>query len=187
LRKNNKSTAVFPELHRFNDLRVLDLKSCFLGDNGVKSLATELHHCPLLQTLDLSYNEIGIEGMRILTPNLPQGLRTLKLLSNNIDDDCIQTLSQVLPGLSSLHTLHLQFNTIGDNGIASLVQALVHCYVLRVLNLAYNIIGDIGAQLIANSIQSHQLDVLYLKGNPIREQGNQAIALALRKARLKIS
>jgi len=88
-------------------------------------------------TLNLSSNSIGDEGMRhFATINLPQ-LKELYLKENSIGDEGMRYI--VTMNLPQLNTLYLKYNSIGDKGIRHL--AKMNSPQLVYLYLEHNSIG----------------------------------------------
>lgn len=171
-------------LHLPKTLRSLNLSSHLLAfrkieDRGIRALATRL---PMLQLLDLSYNNIGSKGLKVLARYLPKTLRSLNLRSNKIGDSGTKSLAHHLPkGLLSLNLssnrirasgakmlarylpgelqiLKINSNKIGGAGVKTLVQHLP--VMLQLFDARYNDIEDSIRVLLRKSC-NYRKDVVY--------------------------
>eukprot|EP00961_Rhodomonas_salina_P106434 1433455-Rhodomonas_salina.5 len=82
-------------------LTSLALAHCHMGANGAKSLAKALLDCPLLQSLDVTDNSLGTQGLSHLGTWLRSACSTRRL-----------------------HTVCLGFNELGDEGAQRLAKLL---------------------------------------------------------------
>ena len=99
-----------------------------------------LHHNTTLTTLDLSWNNIGVEGATALGVALHHNttLTTLNLKYNNIGAEGATALGVALHHNTTLTTLNLNNNNIGAEGATALGVALHHNTTLTTLDLDYN-------------------------------------------------
>jgi hypothetical protein len=66
------SLPAFSDFLRSNEvISILNLQNCYLGDNGMKYLASAMVSCPIF-CLDLSKNKITSVGMKALSMHLPK-------------------------------------------------------------------------------------------------------------------
>ena len=132
--------------HLPEGLQTLDLSLNHIGAEGVKELAP---HLPKgLQTLNLGLNDIGDEGVKELAPHLPEGLQTLDFDCNGIGDEGVKELALHLP--EGLQKLNLWNNNIGDEGVKELAPHLPKG--LQTLNLGSNKLGDEGVKELARHL-----------------------------------
>ena len=100
--ENNKGNLNFGGMSSYNNEELLSIVSHFLGphvkklnlcnskinDTGAEKLADILQKFPNLTELDLSGNNIGVQGMTALTAVLPQtNITTLTLYNNKVDEE----------------------------------------------------------------------------------------------------
>lgn len=108
-------------IHQFafssGKLETLSLSWNNLGDEGVEALAPKLS--PTLQMLNLSSNKFGNAGTKALIPRLPATLQILVLSNNNIEDEGVKALIPCLP--VTLRHLSLGYNPIKDAGLKDLL------------------------------------------------------------------
>ena len=74
-------------------------------------------------------------------------LQTLNLTRNEIGDDEIEALTEIIKHLTSLSKRDLSLNAIGDRGIAKLAEETNHLISLEALDLSDNKIGDEGTTI----------------------------------------
>lgn len=100
----------------------LDLTANGLGPNGLKAI---LNRAPArtdvppvrLRELDLSHNELGEAGARVLAECAAlKDLQVLRLAGCGITDAAVRQLTQS-PNLNNLTTLELSNNPVGDSGL----------------------------------------------------------------------
>jgi uncharacterized protein (TIGR02996 family) len=171
-----------------------------LGPAGAQALA-RLPLARRLDKLDLSDNEIGDEGLRVLVdPPVLEKLRVLELCragleemagfylgagsglprverislgGNRLGDEGVAALSQ-LSHLPGLHVLDLTSNQVGDRGAVWLSRSAGLAR-LRELNLSDNQVGPAGARALAESPHLDGLAALVLWGNPVGPEGAEAL------------
>ena len=123
-----------------------------------------------LQTLKLSNNNIGDEGISALSKNkIWKSLLTLDLENTSISADGVAVLCSNITW-SELRTLNLARNSVGDKGIANLSETKLWTQ-LEVLNLQSNSISAEGAVVLGSSKTWRNLDTLNLSNNPIGDRG----------------
>lgn len=138
-------SGVHPNLH------TLEVASCGIGAAALRELMRAKGRGPRfgldLRALDVSGNEIGHAGLRVLAPS-PQlaRLHSLRIANANIDSLGVRTLASS-PNVKNLTELNLSANHISPGGVIAL----------------------------AESAQMSQLTDLYLMGNPIPEGERAAL------------
>ncbi|KAJ3433815.1 leucine rich repeat family protein [Anaeramoeba flamelloides] len=136
-----------------------------------------------LTSLDLSYNQIGAEGMQSLSECLKvnQTLTNLNLSENLIGAKGMETLSEALKVNQTLTNLVLFFNQIRDEGMQPLCESLKFNQTLTVLSLSMNKIRAKGMKPLFESLKVNQtLTNLDLSCNQIVGEGIQALCEALK-------
>jgi tetratricopeptide (TPR) repeat protein len=135
----NAIAAVLPDAPltkltlNFAELSIKKLKtaaSCDLSNKNLKptdaiviASLMSMANTPL-KTLNLEYNEIGIEGAKAIAAALANApLTDLNLTSNKIGDEGVKAIVAVLPS-ASLTTLMLKRNPIGDEGRMAIAAGL---------------------------------------------------------------
>ncbi|KAL0992652.1 hypothetical protein UPYG_G00096220 [Umbra pygmaea] len=139
-------------------LRELDLSNNDLKDAGVKLLSAGLEdpECKL-ETLKLSFCGVTEEGGSHLVSvlKLNSYLRELDLSNNDLGDSGVKLLSAGLRSpICKLETLRLSGCLVSEEGCASLVSALrSNPSHLKELDLSYNHPGDSGVTLLSAGLE----------------------------------
>ena len=142
----------------FCNLKVLNLSSNRITDEGVKSLTTALiNNSCKLNSLGLEGNEITDNGVEHLTKALISNnceLDSLGLEGNKITDKGVEHLTKALKNANcKLTRLYLEWNRITDKGVEHLTKALINnnCK-LKSLNLGDNGITDEGVIYLTTAL-----------------------------------
>lgn len=102
-----------------------------------------------LQHIDLSWNPLGNEGLKILTKSDLHALESLHIQSTNCTADGLIILAQ-WSSLARVHTLSLKDNVFGDEGFQALVQS-PYLGKLKRLELESNHIGPEGIKALIDT------------------------------------
>eukprot|EP00062_Callorhinchus_milii_P025876 gi/632987343/ref/XP_007910739.1/ PREDICTED: NACHT, LRR and PYD domains-containing protein 3-like isoform X2 [Callorhinchus milii] len=105
-------------------IKLLDLRSCYIQDEGLQRLVPVLHKC---QELQLGVNSIGDSGVKRMCEALRNThckIEKLELGDNNLTADCTEDLAAALTTNHSLTELDLNKNELGDSGVTRLCEAL---------------------------------------------------------------
>jgi len=175
-------------------IRSLNLRNCRIGAEGVKVLLSR-GIMSSLSFLDLRYNELGDNGVIILSNAVQSkkagGLKTLLLAGCNISDEGAEALSEFV--MKGLEELDLSANQIGNEGIDALTQAMIvmgeKCKITA-LELRENRIGDKGAISISLALASTKhIRNLNLSKNEIGNEGCELMAhvLSTRKSLVRLN
>ncbi|XP_041839003.1 NACHT, LRR and PYD domains-containing protein 12-like [Melanotaenia boesemani] len=100
-------------------LETLNLKCCALTAAGCRSLTVTLSHSSTLRELDLSYNRLGDEGLRLLSHWLktPQCRLEILRLSDCTETSCELLASALRSNPSHLRELELSRSRPGEPGL----------------------------------------------------------------------
>jgi hypothetical protein len=146
-------------------LTVLNLSDNSISSDGINGVRNELQLVSILvQAVDLSFNLIGSRGAGTVAEALVR-----------LDPDNSGSTSQVA-------VLKLTGNSFRDLGAQAIAEALSPACLLRELYLGGNDIGPEGARALAGVLFGAcrgRLQVLELRGNPIKDAGAIAIAEAI--------
>lgn len=165
-------TAALSNRRNKTSLRRLELIGCTMGGQESSDLITVLNqHHPHLNRLCLGGNEIGLRacielGKMLRNPH--SRLEVLHLESNEIDDECVETLTDALSGNVRLRDLALSQNEeIYDEGWENLASILRNPDSgLEALRIAETSLGNTGALVIAQAlVDNTKLRVLDLHYN----------------------
>uniref|UniRef100_A0A8C6GZL4 Leucine rich repeat containing 74A n=1 Tax=Mus spicilegus TaxID=10103 RepID=A0A8C6GZL4_MUSSI len=160
-----------------------------LGDNciqeeGIMSLMEMLHENYYLQELNVSDNNLGLEGARIISNFLQENnssLWKLKLSGNSFKEECAALLCQALSSNYRIRSLNLSHNEFSDIGGEHLGQMLALNVGLQSLNLSWNHFNIRGAVALCNGLRSNvTLKKLDVSMNGFGNEGALALGDALR-------
>ena len=155
----------------YSRLSTLYLDHCRLNNSDVQILANALEICRFMINLDISFNHIGNEGVRVLARALKvHDLYSLDISGNDIGNDGAQALALAVKKWSNLHTLDISHNKIGSDGAIAFADAIEHCNNLRRLELSHNDIGHDGIVTIYCAIEHcsnlHSLGIRHIIPKP---------------------
>ncbi|XP_037824972.1 F-actin-uncapping protein LRRC16A isoform X4 [Lucilia sericata] len=165
----------------------LDLSSNVLGAQGAHVLESCIHGVRVLQSLDISDNNLDVELAPVLlaisknpsirTLNMCRSLTGMKLkhvptvmdaLVNLIQKDDFPLVELVLSENKLKNDIHDFINALGSNQS------------LQKLDISGNYMGDVGARLLAKALQiNNKLRTIYMDKNNITLQGYADIVYAL--------
>ncbi|XP_064410532.1 NACHT, LRR and PYD domains-containing protein 3-like [Latimeria chalumnae] len=167
------------------DLRWLNLGWNALADTGVKDLCSALQtkECPLL-LLGLEANGLTHNCAKDLSSLLSahSSLNTLVLSCNDLGDEGVKILCTALQKPQcKLEILWLQDNALTDACASDLCQALSTNQCLKMLVLTENNLGDSGLIQLCDSLKSPdcKLQALWLRSNNLTDACAKALCSAL--------
>jgi len=149
----------------------------------IEDIAWILRYTKAVTKLDLSYNNIGHEGAKVIDEPLRTNttLTKLNLSRNEIGYEGAKVIDEVLRTNTTLTKLDLSWNKIGYEGAKVIGEALRTNTTLTKLNLSWNEIGDEGAKVIGEVLRINAtLTELNLSWNYIGYEGAKVIGEALR-------
>ncbi|KAH9245968.1 hypothetical protein BASA81_016509 [Batrachochytrium salamandrivorans] len=130
-------------------LKGLELANTSISDRGATALASALHHCYNLHTLNLSRNQVGSLGALAIARKLSNSsISVLNLGGNPIGPEAMCEFAKHLP-LASLKQLKLNNVGMGDQGFLALCNVLPQCHGLEVLEISSNELSQASAQALA--------------------------------------
>ncbi|KAI4882289.1 hypothetical protein NFI96_019193, partial [Prochilodus magdalenae] len=185
-------SSIFRQLHSslkpanfFFSLRSRNLKkkSCAALASALSSKSSSLRE------LDLSGNELGDSGVKLLCAGLENPyskLEILKLMDCNITDEGCAALASALKYLKELS---LSWNALGDSGVKILSAQLesFHCK-LDILSLLHCNITPEGCAILASALRSKtsHLRDLNLCGNKVGDVGVKLLSAGLGNPHCKL-
>uniref|UniRef100_A0A8D2DPI7 Leucine rich repeat containing 74A n=1 Tax=Sciurus vulgaris TaxID=55149 RepID=A0A8D2DPI7_SCIVU len=162
----------------------MELEDNCIMDEGMLSLVEMLHENYYLQELNVSKNDIGLEGARVISEFLQRNtssLWSLELSGNNFKEEAIELLCQALTINYQIKTLDLSHNQITDTGGEQLGQMLNINVGIRELDLSWNHFHTRGAVALCNGLRTNvTLIKLDLAMNGFGNEGALALGEVLR-------
>ncbi|XP_037098598.1 protein NLRC5-like isoform X4 [Syngnathus acus] len=167
-------------------LEVLTLKSCELSKKSCEALASVLSSPCSLRELELSWNDLGDDGLEALAAGLAKPQCTLQVLTLrdcNLSKKSCEALASVLSSPGSLRELDLSHNDLYDDGLEALAAGLAkpQC-TLQVLKLWDCKLSKKSCEALASVLSSPcSLRKLELCNNDLGDDGLEALAAGLAK------
>uniref|UniRef100_W8AJ71 Leucine-rich repeat-containing protein 16A n=1 Tax=Ceratitis capitata TaxID=7213 RepID=W8AJ71_CERCA len=165
----------------------LDLSSNTLGAQGAHVLESCIHGVRVLQSLDISDNNLDAELAPVLTAiSKNPSIRTLYMTRSltGMKLKHIPTVMDALVNLIQKDDFPLAELVISENklknDIHDFINALGSNQSLQKLDISGNFMGDVGARLLAKALQiNNKLRTIYMDKNNITPQGYADIVYAL--------
>jgi serine/threonine protein kinase/hemoglobin-like flavoprotein len=162
------SAEALANSHFLSSLEHLELRNNHIGETGMKAIV-ESSKLRRLKFLGLSRNRIGASSLEaLMRSELP--LRSLDLSENDLRIEGAEALTQ--GNLRNLNSLNLRGNLLGPDGTA-LLAVSTQLITLRDLDLSRNALGPSGAAALAVSRNLARLQHLNLAQNNLGRQGLQ--------------
>jgi hypothetical protein len=135
---NDKSLAILATIISNNPkLKLLNLSRCQLDAQRLSLITSTLQQHKNLDTLFLDNNRLGIEGVQLLIPVLQQNyIKNLDLAYNELGAQGIKVLKAIM--LSKLIKLNLAGNEINATGIETIITNLATNTSLEELDISCN-------------------------------------------------
>ncbi|XP_032591388.1 F-actin-uncapping protein LRRC16A isoform X4 [Drosophila grimshawi] len=165
----------------------LDLSSNTLGAQGAHVLESCIHGVRVLQSLDISDNNLDAELASVLTAiSKNPSIRTLHLCRSltGMKPKHIPTVMDALVNLIQKDDFPLEELVLSENKLKhdlhDFINALGSNQSLQKLDISGNYMGDVGARLLAKALQiNNRLRTIYLDKNSVTLQGYADIVYAL--------
>ncbi|XP_046881713.1 NACHT, LRR and PYD domains-containing protein 12-like isoform X2 [Hypomesus transpacificus] len=177
------SALVFVLLTSEEKMDVFDLKKYFRSEEGLLRLLPVVKDSKTAMLNDCNLSERCCEALASALPS--SDLTELDLSNNNLGDSGMKLISAGLENpLCKLETLRLSGCHITEEGCASLSSALKSASFLRQLELSNNDLKDAGMNLLSAGLGNPlcKLETLRLSGCHITEEGCASLSSALKSA-----
>ncbi|XP_072892488.1 NACHT, LRR and PYD domains-containing protein 3-like isoform X3 [Hemitrygon akajei] len=159
--------------------------------SGAEDLASALSTNTSLTELDMSENELGDSGVKLVSAalrNLECKIQTLEMIDVGLTDSGAEDLVSALSTNTSLMELNLSNNDLGDSGV-KLVSAALRNPECKIQKLGLIDVGltDSGAEDLASALSTNPLLTgLDLSENKLGDAGVKIVSVALRNPECKI-
>jgi hypothetical protein len=169
------------QLLKFGSVHYLELMDNRMTSSSMDALSDAFAVCPLV-SIAIDFNDIGDDGVARLCSGLKlsKKLESLSLSYCNVGGrGAAELATHVLPNLTSLKNLDLQGNFVRNDGMAALGAALAENTCLESLNLSDNSIEDHVESVAAfrdGVLQNTTLQSINLGGNLIGEDCAKLLA-----------
>uniref|UniRef100_A0A4X1T6Y6 Leucine rich repeat containing 74A n=1 Tax=Sus scrofa TaxID=9823 RepID=A0A4X1T6Y6_PIG len=162
----------------------LELADNCIMEEGILSLVEMLQENYYLQEMNISNNNLGLEGARILSEflqNNTSSLFSLRLSGNNFKEESAELFCQALSVNYRIRTLDLSHNQLSDKAGEYLGQMLALNSGLQSLDLSWNHFCIHGAVALCNGLRVNvALKKLDLSMNSFGNEGASALGEVLR-------
>ncbi|XP_044247273.3 leucine-rich repeat-containing protein 74A [Ursus arctos] len=180
----NGTKAIAIALVSNTSVVTLELADNCLMEEGLLSLVEMLQENYYLQEMNISDNDLGLKGARIISEFLQRNtssLWNLQLSGNNFRDESAELLCQALSTNYQIKTLDLSHNQFSDRGGEHMGQMLALNIGLQSLDLSWNHFYIRGAVALCNGLRANMtLQKLDLSMNGFGNEGATALGEVLR-------
>ncbi|XP_054096205.1 leucine-rich repeat-containing protein 74A isoform X2 [Callithrix jacchus] len=162
----------------------LELEDNGITEEGILSLVEMLQENYYLQEMNISNNQLGLKGARIISDFLEtntSSIWSLELSGNDFKEESAALLCQVLSSNYRIKKLDLSHNQFSDVGGEHLGQMLATNVGLTSLDLSWNHFHTRGAVALCNGLRGNvTLTKLNLSMNGLGNEGALALGEVLR-------
>lgn len=163
---------IFKSLIKANSVECLYLRKANISPKSTELIGENLIQFTSLETLCLPSNNIQSQGVEHFQSFLEKKILTeLDLSNNNIGPEGAKIIAAILPKNVSLLRLNLRNNDVKDVGAVAIASGLLENEYLQYLSLSSNVIGDEGARALAQTlITNYSIESIDLNVNRITEK-----------------
>ncbi|MXQ96621.1 hypothetical protein E5288_WYG022031 [Bos mutus] len=180
----NGTKAIAIALVSNTTVLTLELADNCITEEGILSLVEMLQENYYLQEMNVSDNDLGLEGARILSEflqNNTSSLFSLQLSGNNFKEESAELFCQALSNNYRIKSLDLSHNKFCDKAGEYLGQMLAINVGLQSLDLSWNHLYIRGVVALCNGLRSNvSLKKLDLSMNSFGNEGAAALGEVLR-------
>ena len=168
------SVTILKGMKNISNLIVLNVSQNTITDEAAEELGTVLHHNPLLQVLNLSYDNLSTsDAMKIFKGiQIILNLVTINIGHNMITDEAVDDLVCLLFCNTSLKEIDLSSNHISASSAIKIFKGMEKFSNLEAINISHNMITDEVAEVIATVLShNNKLKSLDLSSNYFTSEG----------------
>ena len=158
---------IFKTMINISNFVSINISHNTITDRASDELATLLFHNPLLQEIDLSYNNLStsnavkiFKAMRSFSK-----LETINIGYNKITSEAAKSIKTVVLHNHNLHTLNMSFNFLKSKGYIEIFNGMKNNLCLRNLDFSCNKItwkaADSLAAVLSQNTKLKELDISY--------------------------
>jgi hypothetical protein len=146
-------------------LKYLDLSNNNIGIEGSYFISLMMHDCRLLTKINVGYNNIGNEGVKLIAQQLKTNntITELKLRFNNIDNIGLGHICDAIQVNKTLELLNLKDNFITDEGLRIMADALSKNFGLTGVEMDGNIFTDQGVNNFVEILSNKELMIKHMR------------------------
>ena len=169
---SNSTDIIFKSLHHNTVLTELLLDGTSLRSSDIQSLGQMLTSNNTLSVMDISWNDIGLDGCQYLADCRNISLNKLIMSWCNLGVSGADKIGIMLCH-SSITYVDLGYNSIGDVGVEKLVEHLKSNKIIKHLCLRNNGITSNGAYHLRKlfSLNHTTVNSIRLSSNPLKDEG----------------
>ncbi|EPY81332.1 hypothetical protein CB1_000743062 [Camelus ferus] len=180
----NGTKAIAIALVSNTTVLTLELADNSIMEEGILSLVEMLQENYYLQEMNISDNNLGLEGARILSEflqNDTSSIFSLQLSGNNFKEESAELFCQALSANYRIKTLDLSHNQFSDKTGEYLGQMLAFNIGLQSLDLSWNHLHSRGAVALCSGLRVNTaLKKLNISMNSFGNEGASALGEVLR-------
>jgi Ran GTPase-activating protein (RanGAP) involved in mRNA processing and transport len=146
-------------------LKELDLSNNNIGIEGSYFISLIMRDCRLLTLIYVGYNNIGNEGVKLIAEQLKANytITELKLRCNNIDDIGLGYICDAIKVNNTLNLLNLEDNFITDEGLRIMADALCENFSLTQVEMDRNIFTGQGISNLVEILSNKELIMKHMR------------------------
>jgi hypothetical protein len=140
---------------------------------GVTAIANAIPDTRAMTRLDISANNLGAAGTKVLTEGLKgnQIMTELDISSNSMGKAGAMALANIIPGMRAMTRLDISKSQLGDAGTKALAEGLKGNQIMIELNISSNGMGKLGAIALADIIPGMgTLSIANVMGNRVGKE-----------------
>ncbi|GAB1292520.1 NACHT, LRR and PYD domains-containing protein 14 [Apodemus speciosus] len=172
-------------------LQSLVLRCCYFTSIGSEHLSTALLNNKSLIHLDVGFNQLKDNGLKLLCHSLQQpncNLQELELMGCVLTNNACEDLASVIVNNSNLWNLDLGFNILGDAGLNVLCDALrkPNCHIQRLGLENCGLTPGCCQDLLSLLSNNHSVIQMNLKKNALDHEAIRNLCKVLRSPTCKM-
>lgn len=138
-------------------LEDVDIRDCRIGVEGMRFICHGLKANRSIQTLQLSYNDVGSDGAAVIAECLKvnRTLKHLDLTKTKLGHSGGRFICQVLQSNDTMQSINLGLNELGPDSCTVIAEMLKCNFSLRLVHLFNNDLDVKGKRMITKALQEN--------------------------------